>query len=240
MIRLVPTEGPGAGRPVQLDDGARIGRLPACELVVVHGSVSRVHARIERRGERWFCVDAGSRNGLFAGGERVAEVELTPGLELLLGEFPLRVEAPASGAAAPAGDVIEDDFEFDLDGPAPPAPQAAAAAPRRAPAQRNDPPADDSPADDSGGFEFEEPAEIQVGSTASKAAAKAAAPAGERSGLSQAQVRSAQFLAEESQARSGLVRGELTQQPAWIQALTYVGVLAFAGALAFGAYVLVS
>jgi hypothetical protein len=237
MIRLVPTEGPGAGRPVLLDDGARIGRLPACELVVVHASVSRVHARIERRGERWFCVDAGSRNGLFAAGERVEEVELTPGLELLLGEFPVRVESAVSApaASAPGGDVIEDDFEFDLDGPGP---QPAVAPPKRTRAARSTPPADDA-----GGFELEDPAEIQIGSVPSAAAARPtgrSASAGERSGLSQAQVRSAQFLAEESQARSGLVRGELTQQPAWIQALTYLGVLVFAGALAFGAYALVT
>lgn len=239
MIRLVPTAGPRAGHPVELGDGARIGRLPACELVVVHSSVSRVHARIERRGEHWFCVDADSRNGLFVAGERLDEVELIPGLELLLGEFSLRVDDKGAGSEraegesiATVGDVIEDDFEFDLDAGRD---AGGGTAMGRAPA------APASSTDEEGGFEFEDPAEIEVGvgKRAAASAARRTAPAAEHTGLSQAQVRSAQYLAEESQARSGLVRGELTQQPVWVQALTYLGVLLFACALAYGAYAIV-
>jgi diguanylate cyclase (GGDEF)-like protein len=41
----------------------RIGRMPDNEIVLDDDGVSRRHARIERRGDAWFVMDVGSRNG---------------------------------------------------------------------------------------------------------------------------------------------------------------------------------
>jgi predicted component of type VI protein secretion system len=212
MFRLVALDDARASNTLR--HGDRIGRQAGCAFTANHASVSRVHARVERRGDAWFVVDEASRNGVFVRGERVGEVELSDGLELRLGEFALRAEA-----AAPASDTQ---------------PRAAAPTPQARPASGAAPApiAEDfefDVAEDDGGLELEDPAAIRIGTaeSAPKAAA-ASAP------TSAAQQRQAQYLAEESRARSGLVRGELTQQPGWVQALVWLGVLLFGGALAWG------
>jgi len=208
MFRLVALEDDRTAPSPTLRHGDSLGRLATCAFAVAHPSVSRVHARIELRGSDWFVVDAGSRNGLVCRGERVAEVRLVDGLELRLGEYAVRfegvVEERASAsprAAAPAP--IAESFEFDLP---------------------------DEPA--GGGLELEDPAAIELGSAAAGGApapaARASAP--QADARSTARARQAEFLAEESRARAGLVRGELTQQPFWVQALVWLGVLVF-GAL---------
>jgi pSer/pThr/pTyr-binding forkhead associated (FHA) protein len=207
MFRLVALDDARASNTLR--HGDRLGRQAACAFTANHPSVSRVHARIERRGDLWFVVDEDSRNGVFVRGERVSEHELSDGLELRLGEFTLRAEAvgaasaPAPRAAAPAEPPraapapIAEDFEFDVE-------------------------------EESGGLELEDPAAIEIGNPQSAPKPPAAAAP------NVAQQRQAQYLAEESRARSGLVRGELTQQPGWLQALVWLGVLLFGAAIAWG------
>jgi diguanylate cyclase (GGDEF)-like protein len=43
----------------------RVGRDPDAEIMLDGDSVSRRHARFERRGERWWVADDGSKNGTF-------------------------------------------------------------------------------------------------------------------------------------------------------------------------------
>ncbi|MEO0650986.1 MAG: hypothetical protein AAFZ65_09935, partial [Planctomycetota bacterium] len=43
-----------------------------------------------------------------------------------------------------------------------------------------------------------------------------------------------QFLVEATQERGGLLSGDLTQYPAWLQGLVWIGVLAGTGAIAWG------
>lgn len=224
MIRLVPSAGPAAGRPVELGDGARLGRLPDCELRIAHASVSRVHARVESRDDGWYLVDADSRNGLFAAGRRVREVRLVPGAAVRLGEFELTVADERGGSAA----VIDEDLEFDL-GDEPDVATAAA----------DSGPGDSGPGD-TGGIELEDPAEIALGSAASRPERSAPRAPAEASAAAGARERSAEYLAEQSRARGGLVRGELTQQPAWVQALAFAGVLALGAAIAWGVFAAVS
>jgi hypothetical protein len=61
-----------------LEDGRdyRIGRDAACELVLEHGSVSRVHATLAGSGFEWTLRDGGSKNGVRVNGERVARTVL--------------------------------------------------------------------------------------------------------------------------------------------------------------------
>jgi len=56
--------GPQAGQRFPLaGDELVIGRHPDCQILLDVGAVSRQHARLTRRGERYFVEDLGSRNG---------------------------------------------------------------------------------------------------------------------------------------------------------------------------------
>jgi hypothetical protein len=88
-LRLVPASGPPIEVPM---DDALVGRDPGCDVVVPDGSVSRRHARIQRRGEGWAVVDQGSANGTFIDSQRVAEVTLRHGQELRFGAVSFKVE----------------------------------------------------------------------------------------------------------------------------------------------------
>jgi pSer/pThr/pTyr-binding forkhead associated (FHA) protein len=78
----------GAGRELLTipGDRATIGSSEAADIVVADGSVSRVHALLERLAGSWFVQDLGSRNGTFVNGERVqVRRVLRPSDELRLG-----------------------------------------------------------------------------------------------------------------------------------------------------------
>jgi hypothetical protein len=59
---------------------------------VSDGSVSRKHARIERRGDQWVVIDQASANGTFIDSQRISESVLRAGQELRFGAVPFRVE----------------------------------------------------------------------------------------------------------------------------------------------------
>jgi len=59
-----------------------VGRDSACDVVVDEPLVSRLHARLERRGTRWFVVDQGSTNFTRVNGVVVSEWPLAPGDEV--------------------------------------------------------------------------------------------------------------------------------------------------------------
>jgi hypothetical protein len=93
MLRLVPS----SGNPIEVaQDAVLIGRDPTCDLVLSDGSVSRRHARIERRGPQWFVVDQGSANGTFLDSQRVTDGAMRNGQELRFGSVAYRVEVTAS------------------------------------------------------------------------------------------------------------------------------------------------
>jgi FHA domain len=96
-LRLVST----TDKPIEVtEDSILIGRDPACDVVLADGSVSRKHARVERRGESWFVVDQGSANGTFLDNVRVTETALESGQELRLGAIAFRVESGSADTAA--------------------------------------------------------------------------------------------------------------------------------------------
>ena len=93
-LRLVPV----SGQPIEVDkEPSMVGRDPSCEIVVTDGSVSRRHARLERRGLAWWVVDQGSANGTYVNSQRIAEQALKTGQELRSGALAFRVEAAAAG-----------------------------------------------------------------------------------------------------------------------------------------------
>jgi hypothetical protein len=100
-LRLVPVSGPAID---VVKDESMVGREPSCEIVVTDGSVSRRHARLEKRGEAWWVVDQGSANGTYVNSLKVAEQALKDKQELRFGALAFRVdlrEDPEATVSAP-------------------------------------------------------------------------------------------------------------------------------------------
>ena len=60
-----------------------IGRSPICQIIVRRNVVSRLHARIVRDGLRYILSDAGSANGTFVNGHRIAEPHILKNRDLI-------------------------------------------------------------------------------------------------------------------------------------------------------------
>ncbi len=95
-----------AGREVGLHEGVTVlGRDASADVLVVDGSVSRRHARIEVQTERATLEDLGSKNGTFRGETRVTSpITLSDGDEIRLGSIQLRfVSAATDGSTLTRG-----------------------------------------------------------------------------------------------------------------------------------------
>ncbi|HXK12547.1 MAG TPA: FHA domain-containing protein [Vicinamibacteria bacterium] len=126
-LRLMPVSGP----PIEVvKDQSMVGRDPSCEIVVTDGSVSRRHARLEKRGGAWWVVDQGSANGTYLNSLRVAEQALKHHQELRFGALAFRVDLVEDPEATVATPVLADDSATVM-APSmpPPAPPAAPAPP---------------------------------------------------------------------------------------------------------------
>jgi pSer/pThr/pTyr-binding forkhead associated (FHA) protein len=89
VLRLVPA----TGNPVEItEDAVLVGREPSCDVVIPDGSISRRHARIEKRPQGYTVVDQGSANGTFLDSQRVAESVLKNGQELRFGAVGFKVQ----------------------------------------------------------------------------------------------------------------------------------------------------
>jgi predicted component of type VI protein secretion system len=90
VLRLFPASGAAA---VEVsNDSTLVGRDSTCDMVVSDGSISRKHARLERRGDTWTVVDQGSANGTFVDSQRIIESAIADGQELRFGAIAYRVE----------------------------------------------------------------------------------------------------------------------------------------------------
>jgi adenylate cyclase len=75
---------------------ATIGRTAENDLVINHPSVSRRHARVEKRGDAWWLVDLGSTNGVKVNGSIVRESSIHAGDRIQIGSMQIEVRsAPA-------------------------------------------------------------------------------------------------------------------------------------------------
>lgn len=87
---LVVVRGGNAGSRFLIDqDVTTAGRLPESDIFLDDVTVSRRHADIRRRGDRFVIADAGSLNGTYVNARRVEESELANGDELQIGKFKL-------------------------------------------------------------------------------------------------------------------------------------------------------
>lgn len=69
-----------------------VGRHLDCDVVLDDPTVSRRHARLVFRHERWVLQDLASTNGTRVNGRRVGRCELRPGDQLALGTARLRID----------------------------------------------------------------------------------------------------------------------------------------------------
>jgi adenylate cyclase len=80
-----------------LPEGATtIGRTEDNSICVLHASLSRRHALLERAGTQVMLVDQASKNGTFVSEARVSRCELRPGDSFRCGEVTFKLMAPAS------------------------------------------------------------------------------------------------------------------------------------------------
>lgn len=91
-------KGPGSGQLIPLRQGVTvIGRASIADLRLQHPSISRRHAQLTRRGNRFLLRDLGSQNGTVVNGKRIQDqLELFPGDELAMGNAILKLRGPAS------------------------------------------------------------------------------------------------------------------------------------------------
>ncbi len=101
---LFVDRGPGAGQLVPVKHGSLvIGRASISDLRLQHGSISRRHAQLSRKGDRFYVKDLGSQNGTYVNRMRIAtELEIFPGDQIALGNALLKLRGPKEQAAAVA------------------------------------------------------------------------------------------------------------------------------------------
>jgi len=89
MSQLHVVEGPLRGKVFEVTGPASIGREETCAVRLEGRHISRVHARLEKRGGDFVIVDNGSRNGIFVNGRSVKEAALRPDDQVEIGEHVL-------------------------------------------------------------------------------------------------------------------------------------------------------
>ena len=123
----------GVSRVTDLKSEMSIGRTEGNDLILNHPSVSRKHAKLEPRGNKWWIVDLKSTNGVKVNGSVVSEAQVNAGDKIHVGSVQLELKAlPSVDFSAesmfdhPSGTVIRriSDFnsEFGLDASVPRAP----------------------------------------------------------------------------------------------------------------------
>jgi len=84
------------GRPLKRcafdQEQVAIGRHPTADLVLVHPSISRLHARILNCESRFLLEDCGSSDGTFVNGVRKRTSWLEAGDEIRIGKYCLAVD----------------------------------------------------------------------------------------------------------------------------------------------------
>ncbi len=90
-VELVPRKRRGRGALEIHARATTVGREPPAQLVLEDDSVSRLHARLDRRGGELFVIDLKSRNGTRLNGEPVLRAALEDGDVVSFGDVELEV-----------------------------------------------------------------------------------------------------------------------------------------------------
>lgn len=93
---------------------AGIGRASGNAVVIKDFSVSRNHAKVERRGDHWWAVDLGSTNGVKINGQYVSEAPLSDGDRIQVGNYVVFFHHADSGTSnlVSSGTVVRSLDEF--------------------------------------------------------------------------------------------------------------------------------
>ena len=227
MARLFVLSGASIGATHEIDGTSVVGRGADADVVIPEPSVSRKHARLvpEMEAGVWKVVDLGSSNGVHVGGRRVKEARIRDGETFVLGEVEVRLRD--EGADDEGG--LELEFEDD---PAP------APAPARRPAARAaQPPSAEAAAPTASDEEQLREARARAAEARTRAAddraARRAAAAGGASQARGAVASGGGQVLQYSQHRRG---DDLNQLPGLKRALLAVVAVAFAAAVAYGAF----
>jgi len=95
LPRLVITAGPRKGTEYPLTEPlTTIGRGSDNVLVIPDISVSRLHSRLEKQGERWVVLDQGSGNGTRVNGKSIERYPLQHGDEIEMGDTRVQFMEP--------------------------------------------------------------------------------------------------------------------------------------------------
>ena len=100
-VDLVVIEGPDRGARTLASGITRIGTAASNNLRLTDPTVSRLHCELRLRERSVQITDAGSTNGTFVEGVRVADAELTPGAVVRVGATSIRVEAASAPTRIP-------------------------------------------------------------------------------------------------------------------------------------------
>jgi adenylate cyclase len=82
----------GVQRVCDLRGETSVGRTEGNDIVLNHPSVSRMHARIEPRSDKWWIVDLKSTNGVKVNGNLVTESPINSGDKILVGSVQLEAK----------------------------------------------------------------------------------------------------------------------------------------------------
>jgi signal transduction histidine kinase len=100
MPALTVIQGPDQGKRFDLNgETLLIGRDPACDVALRDPGISRHHARLELKGNRYALKDAGSANGTFVNGLRITESALQTGDQIRVGNTVLAMGLPPAESA---------------------------------------------------------------------------------------------------------------------------------------------
>jgi pilus assembly protein CpaF len=113
MFAIIITEKGGNERREVFDrTELSIGRVQNNELVLPKGNVSKHHARLLYRDNRFIVMDLKSTNGTYVNGRKIAQATIVrEGDKIFIGDFILRVEVPSQGAAASPSPLPEERSE---------------------------------------------------------------------------------------------------------------------------------
>jgi pSer/pThr/pTyr-binding forkhead associated (FHA) protein len=102
ILKLLVKTGPLAGKQFDLKAGMVIGRS-SVDITLDDAKLSGRHAKVETDpAGNWIMIDLGSTNGLKVKGKRLAQVSLTPGTVIHIGNTDMEViSAPTPGMASP-------------------------------------------------------------------------------------------------------------------------------------------
>lgn len=117
---IVQLNGLSAGARYPVEDGYIIGRNPSCHIFLNNPLVSRQHARFRVNDSGAFVLDLQSGNGTLVDGRRIAEVKLSDGQVILIGETEFQFEeATPTSALTGLGDcgriVLQDNVAGDME-----------------------------------------------------------------------------------------------------------------------------